>query len=42
MTAYQQAGITSDARTWARPAPLLPALADRAARRQDRSSDGAG
>ena len=27
MTAYQQAGITSDARTWARPAPLLPALA---------------
>ena len=27
MTAYQQSGITSDARTWARPAPLLPALA---------------
>jgi type IV secretory pathway VirB4 component len=27
MTAYQQAGITSDPRTWARPAPLLPALA---------------
>ena len=27
MTAYQQAGITADPRTWARPAPLLPALA---------------
>ncbi len=27
MTAYQHAGITSDPRTWARPAPLLPALA---------------
>ena len=27
MGAYQQAGITSDPRTWARPAPLLPALA---------------
>ena len=27
MTAYQRAGITSDPRTWARPAPLLPALA---------------
>ena len=27
MTAYQQAGITSDPRTWARPAPVLPALA---------------
>ena len=25
--AYHQAGITSDPRTWARPAPLLPALA---------------
>ena len=28
MTAYQRAGITSDPRTWSRPAPLLPALAD--------------
>ena len=27
MTAYQRAGITADPRTWARPAPLLPALA---------------
>jgi type IV secretory pathway VirB4 component len=27
MTAYHQAGITADPRTWARPAPLLPALA---------------
>jgi len=27
MTAYQQAGITSDPRTWARPAPLLSDLA---------------
>jgi type IV secretory pathway VirB4 component len=27
MAAYQQAGITTDPRTWARPAPLLPALA---------------
>jgi hypothetical protein len=27
MTAYQQAGITADPRTWARLAPLLPALA---------------
>ena len=27
MTAYQHAGITSDPRTWARPTPLLPALA---------------
>jgi type IV secretory pathway VirB4 component len=27
MTAYQQAGITADPRTWARPAPLLAALA---------------
>jgi type IV secretory pathway VirB4 component len=27
MTAYQRAGITSDPRTWARPAPLLAALA---------------
>jgi hypothetical protein len=27
MAAYHQAGITSDPRTWARPAPLLPALA---------------
>ncbi len=27
MAAYQRAGITSDPRTWARPAPLLPALA---------------
>ena len=27
MAAYQQAGITADPRTWARPAPLLPALA---------------
>jgi len=27
MNAYQQAGITADPRTWARPAPLLPALA---------------
>jgi hypothetical protein len=27
MTAYQQAGITADPRTWARPAPLLPAVA---------------
>ncbi len=27
MAAYRQAGITSDPRTWARPAPLLPALA---------------
>lgn len=26
MAAYQQAGITADPRTWARPAPLLPAL----------------
>ena len=26
MTAYQQAGINADPRTWARPAPLLPAL----------------
>ena len=26
MTAYQRAGITADARTWARPAPLLAAL----------------
>ncbi len=27
MAAYHQAGITSDPRTWARPAPLLPAIA---------------
>ena len=27
MAAYQRAGITSDPRTWARPAPLLPTLA---------------
>ena len=27
MAAYQQAGITSEPRTWARPAPLLPVLA---------------
>src|SRR5487761_898724 len=27
MAAYQRAGITSDPRTWARPATLLPALA---------------
>ena len=27
MAAYQQAGITADPRTWARPAPLLPDLA---------------
>ena len=27
MTAYQRAGITADPRTWARPAPVLPALA---------------
>jgi type IV secretory pathway VirB4 component len=27
MAAYHQAGITADPRTWARPAPLLPALA---------------
>jgi type IV secretory pathway VirB4 component len=27
MTAYQQAGITADPRTWARPAPLLANLA---------------
>ena len=27
MAAYQRAGITSDPRTWARPAPLLAALA---------------
>ena len=42
MTAYQQAGITSDPRTWARPAPLLPALADRAARREDAGRHRAG
>ena len=27
MAAYHHAGITADPRTWARPAPVLPALA---------------
>ena len=38
MTAYQQAGITADPRTWARPAPLLAGLAAIL----DAGPDGAG
>ena len=34
MAAYHHAGITADPRTWARPAPLLPAPGRRAARRR--------
>ena len=42
MTAYQQAGITADPRTWARPAPLLPALATALRAAKTPAADRAG
>jgi len=39
MAAYHQVGITADPRTWARPAPLLPALAGALRAARDPAAD---